>query len=297
MGKSYLSLSPQAQSLIQKADQILGFPISTIMFEGPDDRLKETDITQPALFISSAMALAVLNERGIQPHMVAGHSLGEYSALYAAHVLGFEETLKLVRTRGQAMQECAIKHPGTMAAIIGLDPAIISDICAEVNKDKRPCVPANFNQTAQTVISGEKEAVRKAMEICAQKGAAKTVELNVAGAFHSPLMSEAAEKMKSLIEKIPFNTPSCPVITNVDAKPTEDPVEIKRKLILQIDHPVLWDNSLKTMIQAGAETFVEVGSGKILSSMLRRLDKTKKAMWTDDFFTIEKNISTLSVQS
>jgi len=297
MGSPYLNKSEAAKALLLGADEILGFNISKIMFGGPEEKLKETDITQPALFISSAMALALLKDRGISPNFVAGHSLGEYSALYAAGTLGYEEALKLVRARGRAMQECAIENPGTMAAILGLDRNVVGEVCHIINKDVGVCVPANFNAAQQTVISGTQEAVLKAMELCEQKGASKAIELNVAGAFHSPLMKKAAEIMKPLIEGANFAKPRFPLITNVDGIPTTSPAELKAKLIAQIDHPVLWNDSLLEMLRQGVETFVEVGSGKILSSLVRRLDKNKTALWTDEFEAIEKRISTLSVQS
>ncbi|MCB4755714.1 MAG: ACP S-malonyltransferase [Elusimicrobia bacterium] len=291
MGKTYADLSPKAARFIHEADRILGFPLSTFMFEGPEEKLKETSITQPALFVTSAAALEILKERGLHAQWAAGHSVGEYAALYAAGVIKFEDALRLVRARGDAMHEASLKNVGTMAAIIGLDVAKITEVCQEVSKEGGLCTPANFNTASQTVVAGTPEAVAKVMEKCKALGAAKVVRLNVEGAFHSPLMAPAAEKMKEVIENVEFSKPLLAVLTNVDAQITRDPEEFKRKLIRQMDHPVRWDESLQRIMEEGADTFIEVGAGKVLSSMVKRLDRQKTALYTDDFGEIDKHVS------
>lgn len=290
MGKIAAEKSTAAAGLIRNADEVLGFSLSQVMFEGPEDKLKQTDITQPALFVASAAALELLKERGLKPDWTAGHSLGEYSALYAAGVLGFEDALRLVRARGKAMNEAATSQAGTMAAIIGLAPEKIASICQEINKSGTVCVPANFNSETQTVISGSLEGIKIAMERCLAEGAAKAVQLNVAGAFHSPLMTSAAEAMKPLIDSVSFQETSIPVVTNVDAKPTTRGSEFKIKLVQQIDHSVLWDQSVKTLINQGAEAFIEVGSGRVLSTMAKKLDRKKTVLSTEDMDTIDKTL-------
>lgn len=287
MGKIYAEKSPSAKTILEKADAVLGFSISQIMFEGPEEKLRETDITQPALFTTSAAALELLKERGIKPDYVAGHSLGEYSALYAAGVLNFEDALKLVRSRGQFMAEAGKQNPGTMAAIIGLGFEKIKYVCAEVSSIG-VCVPANYNSESQIVISGDVAAVQLAMEKCSSAGAAKVVALNVAGAFHSPLMKSAAEKMKTIIDQTSFRDARAIVVTNVDAKPVTRGNEFAHKLVEQIDNGVLWDPSLREMNQAGVETYIEVGSGRVLSTMAKKLDRKKQVFCTDDMDAIDK---------
>jgi [acyl-carrier-protein] S-malonyltransferase len=290
MGKSYIEKSAAARAVIEKADAVLGFGLSQIMFEGPEEKLRETDITQPALFTASAAALELLLEKNLQPYMLAGHSLGEYSALYAAGVISFEDGLKLVRARGQAMASAGKENPGTMAAIIGLSFEKIREICASVSSTG-VCVPANYNSESQIVISGSIEAVKAAMDKCTAAGAAKVVALNVAGAFHSPLMKSAVEKMRPLIEQTEFKDARALVITNIDAKPVTRGNEFKNKLIEQIDHGVMWDPTLKGMNTAGVDTFIEVGSGRVLSTMAKKLDRKKNALCTDDMDGIEKALA------
>lgn len=290
MGKSYFEKSAAAKAIMEKADALLGFALSQIMLTGPEEKLRETDITQPALFTASAAALELLKEKNLQPYMLAGHSLGEYSALYAAGVISFEDGLKLVRARGQAMASAGKENPGTMAAIIGLSFEKIREICASVSSTG-VCVPANYNSESQIVISGSIEAVKAAMDKCTAAGAAKVVTLNVAGAFHSPLMKSAVEKMRPLIEQTEFKDAQALVITNIDAKPVTRGNEFKNKLIEQIDHGVMWDPTLKGMNTAGVDTFIEVGSGRVLSTMAKKLDRKKNALCTDDMDGIEKALA------
>lgn len=296
MGKLAYESSSSAKQLFEQADQILGFSLSKIMFEGPEEKLRETNITQPALFVASAAALELLKERKIQASWAAGHSLGEYSALYAAGVINFENALKLVQARGAAMAEAGQKNPGTMAAVIGLDYEKLNDICKAVTETGSLCVTANFNSESQIVISGSKDGVSKAMEMATAAGAAKVVQLNVSGAFHSPLMITAVEKMKPLIESIQFSNARYPVITNVDAQLTTDGFQFQEKLIQQIDHSVLWNDTLKILISQGAELFVEVGSGKVLSMMVKKIDRKKPVFCTDEIDQLDKHLAVASAQ-
>ncbi len=282
MGKSAFERSQNVKNLFEKANEQLGFSLSALMFEGPEDKLKDTSITQPALFTASAAALELLKEKHVHPSFAAGHSLGEYSALYAAGVFSFEEGLFLVRERGKLMNEAGAAKPGTMAAIIGLDAAKVEEACTNASTAEAACSPANFNSESQIVISGSTPAVLKAMELAQAAGAAKVIQLNVSGAFHSSLMSDAALKMKAILEKVNFRDASFPVVTNVDAAPTQKANEFKEKLFQQIDHSVRWHESMKKIVELGTETFVEVGSGKVLGTMAKKLDRKKTVLFTDE---------------
>ena len=294
MGKSAVELSVGARALLEQADRIVEFPLSKVMFEGPEERLKETIVTQPALFVASALALQALSDRGIRPSFVAGHSLGEYSALYAAGVISFETGLKLVQARGRAMQEAADVSPGAMAAIIGLNEEKISEICRKVAAELgSTCSPANFNTESQIVISGTVSAVTRAMDEMKQAGAAKVVQLNVSGAFHSALMAPAVRKMTPVIDGAEFMDAQTPVFTNVDAQQTTLAADFRRKLIEQIDHAVRWHDTLKNLLAAGAEGFIEVGSGKVLGTMAKKLDRSKTVLFTDEFAGVDAALATL----
>lgn len=291
MGKLAATASAKAAEIVRRADGILGFSLSQIMFEGPEDRLRDTAVTQPALFVASAAALELLKERGVSASWAAGHSLGEYSALYAAGVLTFENALKLVQERGRAMNDAAAAHPGAMAAVIGLDASKLETVCAEASSNGRTCVPANINSESQIVISGHAEAVKKAMELATAAGAAKVIPLNVSGAFHSSLMSSAASRMKTVIDAVPFSNAAFPIFTNVDAQPTTLAADFKRKLVEQIDHPVRWHDSMTRLIETGVEIYVEVGSGRVLSTMAKKLDRKKTVLATDDLETLDKTFA------
>lgn len=291
MAKTHLDQSQEARRLFDQADTILGFPLTKTMLEGPDERLRDTSVTQPALFLASAMALEALKERHLTPSLAAGHSLGEYSALYAAHVLSFPDALMLVHERGKAMRDAGQQSDGTMAAILGLDPNKITDICKKISETHGVCAPANFNSAGQTVIAGRLEAVKKAVEETAAAGAVKAVMLNVSGAFHTTLMSPAVERLKPLIEKTTFRDADIPVVTNVDAVLTTKAEEFKRKLIAQIDHPVLWDATMTCLLSQPAGFFIEVGAGKVLAMLMKKRDRQKSVFWTDDMETLEKGIA------
>ena len=266
MGKDLYDGSAQAKALFQKADEILGFDISEIMFSGTDEQLKETKVTQPAVFLHSVISALCLPD--FRPDMVAGHSLGEFSALAAAGAIEFEDALRLVAIRAQQMQLCCDKVPGTMAAIIGLEDKVVEDICA---KAEGLVIPANYNCDGQVVVSGEKAAVEAACAQFLEAGAKRALPLSVSGAFHSPLMEPARAKLGEAIEATAFKAPSCPVYQNVTAKAETDPAAIKDNLLKQLTSPVRWTQTIRNMRADGAEEFIELGPGTVLQGLLRRI--------------------------
>ena len=272
MGKDLYEKSPLAKELFDKADAILGFKITEIMFAGTDDQLKETKVTQPAVFLHSVISALCMGE-DFAPSMVAGHSLGEFSALVASGALSFEDGLKLVAARANAMQRACEANPGTMAAIIGLSDEQVEEVCKEVSATGKVVIPANYNCPGQLVISGDIEAVGAACEKMKEAGAKRALPLKVGGAFHSPLMQPAQEELQEAIEKTHFNAPKCPVYQNVDAKPHTDPAEIKQNLIAQLTSSVRWTASVQQMIADGATDFTECGPGKALEGMIGRIDR------------------------
>lgn len=276
MGKDLYESNATAKQLFDKADEILGFKITDIMFSGTDDELKQTKVTQPAVFLHSVIS-ALCMESGEEPSMVAGHSLGEFSALVYAGALSFEDGLRLVAARANAMQKACEANPGTMAAIIALPDNKVEDICAEVSKEGKVVVPANFNCPGQLVISGEVDAINEACERMKAAGAKRALPLKVGGAFHSPLMQPAKEELQEAIEGTNFSTPKCPVYQNVDAKPHTNPAEIKANLIAQLTSSVRWTESVMNMIADGADDFTECGPGKALQGMIARIDRNVAA--------------------
>lgn len=272
MGKDLYESNALAKQLFDKADEILGYSITEVMFGGTDEDLRQTRITQPAVFLHSVIsALCMMNERGMneefKPDMVAGHSLGEISALVACRALSFEDGLRLVYARAMAMQECCEKVPGAMAAIIRLDDQTIENICAGVDGT---VVAANYNCPGQVVISGEKSAVEKACELMKEAGARRAMLLPVGGAFHSPLMQPAAASLAAAIEATTFNVPVCPIYQNIDGQAHTDPAEIKVNLLSQLTSPVRWTRSVQNMIAAGAEEFIECGPGQVLTGLVAK---------------------------
>ncbi len=257
-------LYPSRKELFEKANEILGFRITDIMFEGEADALKATKVTQPAIFIHSTI-LAM--EQAQQPDMVAGHSLGEFSALVAAGALSFEDGLRLVAARAAAMQKCCEKVPGTMAAVIKLEDSVIEDICAGIPG----VVPANYNSPGQVVISGELSAVEEACAKLKEAGAKRALVLPVSGAFHSPLMEPARVELAKAIEATPFKAPRCPIYQNVTAAPTTDPEVIKENALKQLTSPVRWTQTVRNMIADGAARFVEIGPGTVLQGLVGRI--------------------------
>lgn len=270
MGKDLYDGSPLAKSIFEEANAILGFKITDIMFDGTDDQLKETKVTQPAIFLHSVALAKTLGEN-FKPDMVAGHSLGEFSALVANGVLSFQEALQLVSKRALAMQKACEQQPSTMAAIIGLEDQIVENIC---NSTSGIVVAANYNCPGQLVISGEIDAINKACESLKEKGAKMTVVLPVGGAFHSPLMEPAREELAAAIEKTIFNEPICPIYQNVTARAVHNASDIKKNLIAQLTAPVRWTQSIQQMINDGATEFTEVGPGKVLQGLMRKIDRS-----------------------
>ena len=269
MGKDLYESSEIAQELFEKANKILGFSITDIMFEGTAEALKETKVTQPAVFLHSVILAKTLEN--FKPEMVAGHSLGEFSALVANGALSFEDGLKLVSQRALAMQKACEITPSTMAAVLNLDDKIVEDICASIDGI---VVAANYNCPGQLVISGEYKAVELACEKMKEAGAKRALILPVGGAFHSPMMEPAREELAAAIEATTFSTPSCPVYQNVTASAVSNPDEIKKNLIIQLTAPVKWTQSVKQMIADGATSFTEVGPGKVLVGLVGKIDNS-----------------------
>lgn len=276
MGKDLYENNSLAKELFDKADEILGFKITDIMFAGTDEELKQTKVTQPAVFLHSVISALCLGD-DFKPAMVAGHSLGEFSALVASGALKFDDGLKLVAARANAMQKACEKNPGTMAAIIALPDETIEQVCEDIREEGKVVVAANYNCPGQLVISGDKDGIAEACEKLKAAGAKRALPLNVSGAFHSPLMQPAKEELQAAIEKTTFSTPKCPVYQNVDAKPHTDPNEIQANIIAQLTSPVRWTKSVQNMIADGADDFTECGPGKALQGMIRRIDKTVAA--------------------
>ncbi|MEO0526063.1 MAG: ACP S-malonyltransferase [Bacteroidota bacterium] len=268
MGLDLYEKHPLAQELFEKANEILGFLITDIMFEGTPEDLKQTKVTQPAIFLHSVILSQVLGEN-FRPDMVAGHSLGEFSALVANGVLNFEDGLRLVSQRALAMQKACEIRPSTMAAVLGLEDALVENICEET---EGIVVAANYNCPGQLVISGEIEAVNLACEKLKEAGARRALVLPVGGAFHSPLMEPAREELAAAIENTSFNTPKCPIYQNVSTTAIQDEKDIKENLISQLTAPVKWTQSVQNMIKDGATHFTEVGPGKVLQGLVRKID-------------------------
>ena len=273
MGLDLYEKSPLAQEYFEKANDILGFSITDIMFEGTAEQLKETKVTQPAIFLHSVILAKVLGD-SFQPEMVAGHSLGELSALMANGVLTFEDGLQLVSKRALAMQKACEMQESTMAAVLGLDDHVVEEVCDAVDG---VVVAANYNCPGQLVISGEIEAVKKACEVLTEKGARRALLLPVGGAFHSPMMEPAREELAAAIEATEFSEPTCAVYQNVVAKAVTNPNEIKENLIAQLTAPVKWTQCVQAMIADGGTEFIEVGPGKVLQGLMRKIDRNVSA--------------------
>ena len=268
MGKDLFDSSNDAKRMFEAANKILDFEITNIMFGQDIDELKKTKVTQPAIFIHSVILSKILN---FKPQIVAGHSLGEFSALVASKALNYEDALFLVSKRANAMEEACIKYPGTMAAVIGLNVDLIESVCEKVGGIIKT---ANYNCPGQVVISGEKNSIENACEILKKKGAKRAIILPVGGAFHSPLMTSAKNKLAMEIEKIKFNTPSCPIYQNFSNNPETDPEKIKFNLIEQMTSPVKWTQCVEKMIKNGANKFVEVGPGKVLQGLVKKINSS-----------------------
>ncbi len=273
MGKDLYDNSPELKELFEQANSILGFRITDLMFDGTDEDLRQTKVTQPAIFLHSVLLSKSLNTN-FNPEMVAGHSLGEFSALVAAEAMSFEDGLKLVSQRAQAMQKACEIEPSTMAAIVGLDDAIVEEVCESIDEI---VVAANYNCPGQLVISGSIEGVDKACEELTKRGAKRAIKLAVGGAFHSPLMEPARSELAKAIAETNIVKPICPIYQNVDALACDDPVKIKENLIAQLTAPVRWTQTVQNMIKDGATSFTEVGPGKVLQGLVKKIDRSVEA--------------------
>lgn len=269
MGKDLYEQSPMAKELFEKANDILGFRITDLMFEGTEEDLRQTNVTQPAIFLHSVILAKTLGD-GFKPNMTAGHSLGEFSALVTAGALSFEDGLKLVSQRAQAMQKACEMEPSTMAAIVGLDDQVVEEACKSIDA---VVVPANYNCPGQLVISGSFDGIDQACEKLTALGAKRALKLSVGGAFHSPLMEPARTELAAAIESTAINTPVCPVYQNVSALPFTDPAEIKQNLIAQLTAPVKWTQTVQNMLADGASHFTEIGPGKVLTGLIKKIDR------------------------
>ena len=273
MGKDLYEQNEKARELFDKANEVLGFNITDIMFDGTAEELKQTKVTQPAVFLHSVISAICIGD-DFKPAMTAGHSLGEFSALVAAGALSFEDGLRLVAARANAMQKCCEATPGTMAAIIALPDEVVEQVCSEVSTSDSVVIPANYNCPGQLVISGHVDAVNAACEKLKAAGAKRALVLPVSGAFHSPLMQAAKDELAAAIEKTELQTPCCPVYQNVDALPHTDPAEIKQNLMAQLTGSVRWTKSVQNMIADGATDFTECGPGKALQGMIAKIDRS-----------------------
>ncbi|MBO6620856.1 MAG: ACP S-malonyltransferase [Balneola sp.] len=271
MGKDHNEANSDFAKMVEDANEILGIDLKSVMFEGPEEKLKQTEFTQPAIFLHSVALYKTLDAT---PDMVAGHSLGEFSALVACNAVSFEDALKIVRRRGELMQAAGASNPGTMAAIIGMDDDKVELVCKKAEEQTgKEVVAANYNCPGQLVISGYTEAVKAAVDIAKEDGARMAMLLPVSGAFHSSLMEPAFVGLKESLENLKINTPSCPIYSNFTAKPTSDVDEIRSNLLDQLMNPVRWTQTLQNMIANGATSFVEVGPGKVLQGLVKRTDR------------------------
>ncbi|MCX6639186.1 MAG: ACP S-malonyltransferase [bacterium] len=295
MGKDLADAFPQARQRFAQADDIMRAPLSKICFEGPEELLKQTKYTQAALYVHSAIVADLLAERGIKPEMAAGHSLGEYSALYAAGSIDFEAGLNVVKVRGEGMQFSCEQNPGTMAAVMGLEEDQIRQVCREA-ASAGIVQPANFNSPGQVVISGSVDGVKKAMDLAKSAGAKLVKELVVSGAFHSPLMEPARESLFAALDVLKISQPCCPVYANVTASPVREPDLIRQRLKEQLLSPVLWMQSIQAMVKDGAQLFLEVGPGQVLTGLLRRIDKSAQGYEVGNPETLSKAFEQLKAQ-
>jgi len=268
MGKDLYDNSALAKELFDRANKILGFDITSLMFSGTDDDLKQTKVTHPAVFLHSVIMAKVLGDK-FKPDMTAGHSLGEFSALVAAGALSFDDGLTLVSKRAQAMQKACELNPSTMAAIIGMEDAVIEQVCSEIDG----IVPANYNCPGQLVISGTNEGIDKAIARFTEMGAKRALKLSVSGGFHSPMMEPARAELEKAINEVSFSAPVCPVYQNITASPVTDPAEIKKNLVAQLTSPVRWTQTIQNMIANGLTEIVEVGPGAVLQGLMRKINR------------------------
>jgi len=292
MGRTLADKHPAAREVFDAADRALGFPLSSICWEGPEDKLRETRHAQPALLTHSVAALRLVEAAGIAPSWCAGHSLGEYSACVAAGALAFEDAVRLVHRRGELMYEAGLERPGTMAAVLGLGRDDVAAACREA-ESAGVVVPANLNAPGQIVISGEPAAVTLAGERCAARGARRVIALEVSGAFHSPLMASAAKGLNERLATTPFAEPRCPIVPNVSAEPVSRAAEVRQRLEEQLLGAVRWEDSMRALLAAGATGFVELGTGKVLRGLLRTLDKGAASWNVEDPESLDATLAAL----
>ncbi|WP_046175088.1 ACP S-malonyltransferase [Domibacillus indicus] len=282
MGKSLADQHPYIREMLQKADEKLGYSLTDIMFNGPEEKLTLTSNAQPALLAVSMAVLKRFEKEGIKPDYTAGHSLGEYSALAAAGSLTYEEAVRAVHQRGNLMEEAVPAGQGAMAAVLGMDRALLEEVVSGVSKEGHIVAAANFNCPGQIVISGSKEGVEQASGLLKEKGAKRVIPLNVSGPFHSPLMKPAAEKLRAVLREANIHSSSIPVIANVDAQPVSDAEAIKENLVKQLYSPVLWEDSVQKMLDLGVDTFVEIGSGTVLSGLIKKVNRRVRTFAISD---------------
>ncbi len=294
MGADLVAGYPSAAAIVEQADEVLGFELSRLMFEGPAGQLIATEVTQPAVLTHSVATLRVLEERGVRPDIVAGHSVGEYSALVASGALEFERALRLVRQRGELMAEDGARIGGTMAAIIGLPSTEVAAVVEEVTREGEPVAMANYNCPGQVVVSGTVPGVERARVLAREAGARGSMPLKVSGAFHSPLVRTTAQRFREYLANAGIEEAQMPLVSNVDAVARTDAAGITRALAQQIDHSVLWEKCMRTMIQWGADTFVEVGPQRVLTKMMARIDEDVTALDTSGVSSLEGTIASLS---
>jgi [acyl-carrier-protein] S-malonyltransferase len=278
MGKDLAAASARARQTFEEADDILGFPLSQLCFEGPEDQLTATSNAQPAILVHSIAVQRVIGERIGAVAMAAGHSLGEFTALVAAEAMSFADAVRTVRVRGELMLRSGTDRPGTMAALLGLDEGAAEQACRDASRNGSVCVLANYNAPGQLVVSGDVDAVDRAIELARAAGARKAIRLNVSGAFHSPLMAPASAGLEARLRNVPIAPPIFPIVSNVTAQPERDPAVIRRLLVEQLTSPVRWTECTQTMLGAGVRRFLELGPGSVLSGLLRRIDRAAEAV-------------------
>ena len=281
MGRELAAANPSARAVFERADEALDTALTTIMWEGPEDELTATHNAQPAILTHSLAVYAAVRDAVEDAGIAAGHSLGEFSAHVAAGTLTFEDAVRAVRRRGELMFRSGEERPGTMAAVIGLDDETIERVCEQAAEAGGDCVPANFNSPGQVVISGDEPAVARAMEMAKEAGARRVLPLNVSGAFHSPLMEVAESGLRDHLADVSFSTPSFPVVSNVTAGAISDPEEARRLLIEQLTSPVRWTASMRTMLESGPDRFLELGPGRVLAGLMRRIERSAEVVSLD----------------
>jgi [acyl-carrier-protein] S-malonyltransferase len=292
MGKEFFEKFPVARQTFEEADEALGYKLSQLCFEGPEDQLRLTEITQPAILTASVAAWRVLDQKGIKPNFVAGHSLGEYSAHVAAGTLSFSDAVRTVRNRGKYMQEAVPVGVGAMAAILGLDPEKVAEACREAAQGE-VCEPANINSPEQIVISGHKAAVERAAQLATERGAKKAVMLPVSAPFHCSLMKPAQDRLSADLQALTFHPPAAPVVCNVDAAPLSDGPNSRDALVRQVTGAVRWNQSMRVLAENGVQLFVEVGPGKVLFGLMRQIDRSRKCVSVGDESSLQKALEQL----